>query len=201
MYRVVKRVIDIFGSVFALVIFSPLILVIVVRINREDSGPILYKQVRVGQNGEKFQMLKFRSMVVGAHKMREQIADLNEADGPIFKIQNDPRVTMVGRWMRGHSFDEIPQFFNVLIGEMSLVGPRPALPEEVEKYTPREKSRLIVRPGLTGLWQVSGRSKLTYRQMIDLDLSYIETRGLFLDITILFKTVIQMFDPESNGAY
>lgn len=146
-------------------------------------------------------MWKFRSMVVGAHSLKTEIVDLNETDGPIFKIKDDPRVTNVGKFLRTHSLDEIPQFVNVLQGTMSLVGPRPALPEEVEEYSEKELKRLTVKPGLTGLWQVSGRSNLSYEMMIDLDLTYVRQATIWMDIKILIITVVQMFLPGKSGAY
>ena len=200
-FRVEKKIIDIVGSLIGLLVFSPIMLALSIKIKLEDGGPVFHRQTRVGKNGKTFQMLKFRSMVVGAHLMKDHLMKDNDADGPIFKLKHDPRVTKIGKFMRKHSLDEIPQFVNVLKGEMSLVGPRPALPEEVEQYQRDEKKRLIVLPGLTGLWQVSGRSNLTYQEMIKLDLKYVASKSLLLDVIILFKTVVQMFDTESSGAY
>lgn len=200
-YYVFKRFLDVIGSMVALLIFLPLSLYIAFRIKLEDGGPIIYKQERVGEFGEKFLMLKFRSMIVGAHSLKADVADQSDVDGPIFKIKNDPRVTNVGKFIRAHSLDEIPQFVNVLRGEMSLIGPRPALPEEVAEYTGFELERLTVRPGLSGLWQVSGRSNLKYDQMIALDLKYVQEQSMLLDIKILFLTIIQMVDSKNSGAY
>lgn len=200
-YYVFKRFLDVIGSMVALLIFLPLSLYIAFRIKLEDGGPIIYKQERVGEFGEKFLMLKFRSMIVGAHSLKADVADQSDVDGPIFKIKNDPRVTNVGKFIRAHSLDEIPQFVNVLRGEMSLIGPRPALPEEVAEYTGFELKRLTVRPGLSGLWQVSGRSNLKYDQMIALDLKYVQEQSMLLDIKILFLTIIQMVDSKNSGAY
>ncbi|CUR63283.1 sugar transferase [Leuconostoc gasicomitatum] len=202
MYRkATKRLTDLLGASLALIIFSPLMLILAVQIKILDGGKIIYKQERIGLNGEMFLLYKFRSMVPNAHEMKKELIEINEADGPIFKMHDDPRVTSVGKFMRVHSFDEIPQFINILRGEMSLVGPRPALPEEVSKYSSKEKKRLSVMPGLTGLWQTSGRSNLTYQQMIDLDLCYVTTQSIRLDIKIIFKTVFQMFNVNNNGAY
>lgn len=199
--NVLKRLIDILGALVAIVVFLPISIVIAVKIKKEDGGPIFYTQERVGKDGKLFPMWKFRSMVVGAHSLKTEIVDLNETDGPIFKIKDDPRVTNVGKFLRTHSLDEIPQFVNVLQGTMSLVGPRPALPEEVEEYSEKELKRLTVKPGLTGLWQVSGRSNLSYEMMIDLDLTYVRQATIWMDIKILIITVVQMFLPGKSGAY
>ncbi|WKF84761.1 sugar transferase [Lacticaseibacillus pantheris] len=201
-YRVIKRLMDIIGSCIALVLFSPIILYIVIAIKIEDRGPVLYKQTRVGKDGQEFDLWKFRSMVQGADKIKGDLADQNEIeDGPMFKIKDDPRITKTGRFIRHHSLDEVPQFVNILKGDMSLVGPRPALPKEVAEYSERDMERLQVIPGLTGLWQVSGRSKLTFAQMVDLDLQYIGRRSTWFDMKIIFKTFLQMFDPKDSGAY
>lgn len=199
--NVLKRLIDILGALVAIVVFLPISIVIAVKIKKEDGGPIFYTQERVGKDGKLFPMWKFRSMVVGAHSLKTAIADLNETDGPIFKIKDDPRVTNVGKFLRTHSLDEIPQFVNVLQGTMSLVGPRPALPEEVEEYSEKALKRLTVKPGLTGLWQVSGRSNVSYEMMIDLDLTYVHQATIWMDIKILIITVVQMFLPGKSGAY
>lgn len=199
--NVLKRLIDILGALVAIVVFLPISIVIAVKIKKEDGGPIFYTQERVGKDGKLFPMWKFRSMVVGAHSLKTEIADLNETDGPIFKIKDDPRVTNVGKFLRTHSLDEIPQFVNVLQGTMSLVGPRPALPEEVEEYSEKALKRLTVKPGLTGLWQVSGRSNVSYEMMIDLDLTYVSQATIWMDIKILIITVVQMFLPGKSGAY
>lgn len=199
--NVLKRLIDILGALVAIVVFLPISIVIAVKIKKEDGGPIFYTQERVGKDGKLFPMWKFRSMVVGAHSLKTEIADLNETDGPIFKIKDDPRVTNVGKFLRTHSLDEIPQFVNVLQGTMSLVGPRPALLEEVEEYSEKALKRLTVKPGLTGLWQVSGRSNVSYEMMIDLDLTYVRQATIWMDIKILIITVVQMFLPGKSGAY
>lgn len=199
--NVLKRLIDILGALVAIVVFLPISIVIAVKIKKEDGGPIFYTQERVGKDGKLFPMWKFRSMVVGAHSLKTEIADLNETDGPIFKIKDDPRVTNVGKFLRTHSLDEIPQFVNVLQGTMSLVGPRPALLEEVEEYSEKALKRLTVKPGLTGLWQVSGRSNVSYETMIDLDLTYVRQATIWMDIKILIITVVQMFLPGKSGAY
>lgn len=201
LYQGVKRLIDVVGGIVGLIVFFPITIWIVIRIKLEDGGPVLYKQIRVGKQGELFSMYKFRSMVVGAHSLKGKLVQQNKSDGPIFKIKNDPRITKIGRFIRKHSLDEIPQFINVIQGKMSLVGPRPALPEEVRQYSNYEIKRLETKPGLTGLWQVSGRSNLSFKKMIQLDIMYIDTMSLFVDLKILFKTVTQMFYSNNNGAY
>lgn len=196
-----KRLIDVIGSIVALVVFTPTILVIMLLIKLEDKGPVFYGQTRIGKNGTGFKMWKFRSMRVNAHELRSQMMAQNDADGPMFKIKDDPRVTKIGHFIREKSLDEIPQFFNVLKGEMSLVGPRPSLPEEVMEFDSRERERLNVLPGLTGLWQVSGRNDLSFDDMIALDLEYVKHHSVLWDIKIIFITVAQMFFSKGNGAY
>ena len=196
-----KRLIDVIGSIVALVVFTPMMLVIMLLIKLEDKGPVFYGQTRIGKNGAEFKMWKFRSMRENAHELRSQMMAQNDADGPMFKIKDDPRVTKIGHFIREKSLDEIPQFFNVLKGEMSLVGPRPSLPEEVMEFDSRERERLNVLPGLTGLWQVSGRNDLSFDDMIALDLEYVKHHSVLWDIKIIFITVAQMFFSKGNGAY
>jgi lipopolysaccharide/colanic/teichoic acid biosynthesis glycosyltransferase len=163
------------------------------------NGPIVYKQERIGLDGSKFIMYKFRSMVVDADSLKCELEQVNEQSGPIFKIKKDPRITKVGSILRKTSLDEFPQLLNIIRGEMSLIGPRPALPSEVEKYSDYQKKRLSVKPGCTGLWQVSGRSNLNFDQMLQLDLEYIENYGALTDIKIFFKTFKIILTRE--GAY
>lgn len=196
-----KRLIDVVGSTVALVVFTPTMLVIMLLIKLEDRGPVFYGQTRIGKNGAEFKMWKFRSMIANAHELRSQMMAQNDADGPMFKIKDDPRVTKIGHFIREKSLDEIPQFFNVLKGEMSLVGPRPSLPEEVMEFDSRERERLNVLPGLTGFWQVSGRNDLSFDDMIALDLEYVKHHSVLWDIKIIFITVAQMFFSKGNGAY
>lgn len=196
-----KRLIDVIGSIVALVVFTPTMLVIMLLIKLEDKGPVFYGQTRIGKNGAEFKMWKFRSMRENAHELRSQMMAQNDADGPMFKIKDDPRVTKIGHFIREKSLDEIPQFFNVLKGEMSLVGPRPSLPEEVMEFDSRERERLNVLPGLTGLWQVSGRNDLSFDDMIALDLEYVKHHSVLWDVKIIFITVAQMFFSKGNGAY
>jgi len=187
--RIIKRCIDVVFSSIALILLAPLLLLIAIAIKLDSKGPVIYKQTRIGKDGRKFTFYKFRSMYEGADKMRQQLEHLNEASGPIFKIKNDPRITRVGRFIRKTSLDELPQFFNVLKGEMSIVGPRPPLPCEVEKYTPYQRQRLSVVPGLTCLWQISGRSNIGFDRWVELDLEYIRKQSLWLDFVIILKTI------------
>jgi lipopolysaccharide/colanic/teichoic acid biosynthesis glycosyltransferase len=174
-------------------------LLIAAAIRLETAGPVLFSQVRVGKNGRPFRCYKFRSMVPNADQLRAQMAVLNESSGPLFKIRNDPRLTRVGRFIRRYSLDELPQLINVLRGEMSLIGPRPNLPSEVEQYQDWMTKRLSVCPGLTGLWQVSGRSDLTFDEMVLLDIYYVENWTMGLDLNILLRSVPAVI--QARGAY
>jgi exopolysaccharide biosynthesis polyprenyl glycosylphosphotransferase len=160
-----------------------------IAIKATDRGPIIFSQVRSGRNGRKFRMHKFRSMVVDAEKLKKELEKLNEMDGPVFKIKHDPRITRVGRFIRKTSIDELPQLFNVLFGDMSLVGPRPPLPSEVAQYQPWQRRRLSVKPGITGPWQVSGRNEISFEEWMRMDLDYIDNWSLWLDLRIIFMTV------------
>ena len=184
-----KRVMDIAGGLVGIILFGPLMLATAIAIRFESRGPIMFRQTRAGRNGRKFTMLKFRSMVVDAEEKKAALMHLNEMGGPVFKIKHDPRITRVGRFIRKTSIDELPQFFNIFMGDMSLVGPRPPLPAEVEQYEPWQRRRLSVKPGLTGAWQVSGRNQIDFEEWMQLDLDYIDNWSLWLDIKIIFKTV------------
>jgi exopolysaccharide biosynthesis polyprenyl glycosylphosphotransferase len=197
--RLVKEVVDRLASGAMLTLFSPVLLVIALAIKLNDRGPVIYRQRRVGRDGATFTMFKFRTMISDADKVRGELESDNEAAGPLFKMRKDPRITRVGSLLRRYSLDELPQLFNVLAGKMSLVGPRPPLPEETEQYAPAARRRLLVKPGLTGLWQVSGRSDLTWDQSIRLDLRYVEDWSLALDMVILWKTFRAVLGGE--GAY
>ncbi len=194
-----KRVIDLLGALMGILLGWPFFLLIALAIKLDSPGPVFFSQVRVGQKHRRFKMYKFRSMRVKAEEELDELRDLNEVDGPIFKMRDDPRRTRVGGFLRKTSLDELPQLINVLKGEMSLVGPRPPIPEEVEAYQPWHKKRLAVPPGITGLWQVSGRSELTFDEMVLLDLYYIEHWTPWLDISILLRTVPKVV--AGNGAY
>jgi exopolysaccharide biosynthesis polyprenyl glycosylphosphotransferase len=194
-----KRTSDIVLSLAVLVLLFPLMLLISVAIKLDSPGPVLFKQVRVGRDGRRFVFYKFRSMRQGAEEERPQLADLDETVGPIFKIRRDPRCTRLGRFLRRTSLDELPQLYNVLRGEMSLVGPRPAIPVEVEQYQEWHRKRLEVSPGMTGLWQVSGRSQLTFDEMCLLDIYYLENWSPLLDLKIALKTIPAVL--AGTGAY
>lgn len=199
-YLIAKRIIDIFGSLIGILLFLPIFLTISLLIKLEDrNGSVIFKQRRVGKDGKIFYIYKFRSMVTNAEKLLNQLLDQNETTGAMFKMKDDPRVTRVGHFIRKTSLDELPQLINVLKGEMSLVGPRPPLPREVEKYTDYDKQRLLVTPGCTGLWQVSGRSNVGFEKMVELDLKYIKTRKMTYDLKIILKTLAQLFG--SKNAY
>ncbi|WP_240690541.1 MULTISPECIES: sugar transferase [unclassified Amycolatopsis] len=197
--RLVKEVVDRCGATLLLALFSPVLLAIAVAVKAGDRGPVVYRQRRIGKDGEAFTMLKFRTMVVNAHLIRRDLENANEGAGPLFKMKKDPRVTKVGGMLRRYSLDELPQLFNVVAGRMSLVGPRPPLPEETATYAPAARRRLLVKPGLTGLWQVSGRSDLSWDESIRLDLRYVEDWSLALDLVILWKTFRAVL--AGQGAY
>jgi exopolysaccharide biosynthesis polyprenyl glycosylphosphotransferase len=196
--RLLKNVVDRTFAVLLLTLLCPLLLAIALAV-RLDGGPVLYFQERVGVGGRLFRMVKFRSMVVGADAKRDELAATNDGSGPLFKIHHDPRVTRVGAFLRRYSLDELPQVFNVLTGSMSLVGPRPPLPSEVQTYGVDAQRRLLVRPGMTGLWQVSGRSDLSWEESVRLDLRYVENWSLALDAAILWKTIGAVLG--GRGAY
>jgi lipopolysaccharide/colanic/teichoic acid biosynthesis glycosyltransferase len=199
-YLISKRTIDFLFSLLGIILLSPLFFLTACIIKIENrKGPIFFKQMRAGKDGQLFYMYKFRSMVSNAEDLKVLLINQNEATGPVFKIKHDPRVTKVGRFIRKTSIDELPQLLNVLKGEMSLVGPRPALPDEVEKYTSYERQRLSVTPGLTCYWQVSGRSNISFDRWVELDLKYIEERNFFIDIKLIFKTFFVLFG--SKDAY
>jgi exopolysaccharide biosynthesis polyprenyl glycosylphosphotransferase len=194
-----KRAMDVAVSLFGLILLLPFFLLVALLIKLDSPGPVFFTQIRVGKGENLFACYKFRSMRQGADAEQENLLALNEADGPIFKIRDDPRITRVGRILRRTSLDELPQLFNVLMGHMSLVGPRPAPPSEVQRYQPWHKRRLEVAPGMTGLWQVSGRSELSFDEMVLLDLYYIENWSPVLDLQIALRTVPKMITGQ--GAY
>ncbi|MGH4023611.1 MAG: sugar transferase [Pseudonocardiaceae bacterium] len=196
---ILKAFLDRLGSFLLLFLITPVLLAIALSIKIESDGPVLFRQQRVGKTGEQFWMLKFRSMVVDAEQRRTGLDAVNEAAGPLFKIRRDPRVTKVGSFLRRYSLDELPQLINVLLGDMSLVGPRPPLPAEVEKYGSDARRRLLVKPGLTGLWQVSGRSDLSWEETVQLDLRYVENWSLAMDAVIVWKTAGAVIG--GRGAY
>ncbi|MGQ9482358.1 exopolysaccharide biosynthesis polyprenyl glycosylphosphotransferase [Chloroflexus sp.] len=194
-----KRMLDVTVAVIMIILTSPIMLITALLIKLESPGPVIFKQVRVGKDGEHFYCYKFRSMYVDAEQRLRELQAKNEADGPVFKMKRDPRVTRVGRVIRKLSIDELPQLFNVLKGEMSLVGPRPALPSEVAKYTYEQIGRLHAIPGITGLQQVSGRSDLDFKRWVELDLQYIAEQSIWKDIEILLRTIPAVL--LGRGAY
>ncbi|MCD9024057.1 sugar transferase [Cohnella silvisoli] len=200
MYSFLKRTIDIVGSIFGLILLSPLFAMIAIAIKLEDpKGPVFFHQTRIGKNEKPFRIYKFRSMCTDAEERLRDLLDKNDIAGAMFKMKEDPRITKVGKFIRKTSIDELPQLFNVLRGEMSLVGPRPPSKREVMDYTKYDKKRLSVTPGCTGLWQVSGRNDLSFKEMVELDLAYIEKKCIWFDIKILLRTVIIIIN--SKGAY
>jgi lipopolysaccharide/colanic/teichoic acid biosynthesis glycosyltransferase len=185
-----KRCFDTSMSALALLVLSPLFVLLSILIKLEDGGSVLFSQNRVGQWGREFKMFKFRSMTPDAEQRLGELLVRNEhMDGVTFKIKDDPRLTRVGRWMRKFSLDELPQFFNVLIGDMSLVGPRPPLPREVALYSPADRRRLAAVPGITCFWQIGGRSEIDFSRQVQMDVEYIESQSFWLDLKILLKTV------------
>jgi exopolysaccharide biosynthesis polyprenyl glycosylphosphotransferase len=196
-YLISKRAIDIIGALLGLIVLSVVFLVVAIAIKLEDpKGPVFFGQTRVGKNEKEFKMYKFRSMITDAESRLQDLLKHNETTGAMFKMKNDPRVTKIGRFIRKTSIDELPQLWNVLKGDMSLVGPRPPLPREVEEYTIYDKQRLLVQPGCTGLWQVSGRSTIGFQEMVELDLNYIQKRSILMDLQIILKTVFMLFNSK-----
>ncbi|GGK80585.1 sugar transferase [Ornithinimicrobium pekingense] len=200
-HLVAKNVLDRVMAVLMLLVLSPVLLAVAVAIRLEDGGPVLFRQQRVGREGRAFGMWKFRSMVCDAESQLPRLMSLNDATGPLFKLRADPRVTRTGAFIRKFSLDELPQLLNVLRGEMSLVGPRPPLPREVAEYEASTRRRLLVKPGMTGLWQISGRSDLSWDEAVRLDLYYVENWTPVLDVMILWRTAQVVLRPEHNGAY
>ncbi len=198
-YDGIKRAFDVVCSALALLILSPLFLALILLIRR-DGGPAFYTQVRVGQHGKLFRIYKFRSMCVNADapEMLEKLRAFNEMDGPAFKMKNDPRITPIGRFIRRTSLDELPQLWNILRGDMTFVGPRPALEQEVAQYKPEHHERLLVKQGLTCYWQCSGRNNIGFEEWMKLDIRYVRERGLWTDFKILLKTVPAVL--TGNGA-
>lgn len=197
--RLEKRVMDLVVVMLLFVPASVLMAIIAAAIKLDSRGPVIYSAERIGRGGKPFMMFKFRSMVVGAEEQKDAVRHLNEVEGPIFKVRDDPRVTRVGRFIRRLSLDELPQLFNILNGDMSLVGPRPPLAEEVADYLPWQMKRLSVIGGLTGLWQVSGRSDLDFDELCELDIYYIDNWSLAMDFRILLKTIPAAL--SARGAY
>ncbi len=195
----VKAVFDRALALVILLVAAPLMAAIALAIRLDDGGPVVFSQARVGKDGHGFEVYKFRTMVPDAEERKAELAERSDYHGPLFKMRNDPRLTRAGRWLRRWSLDELPQLFNVLTGDMSLVGPRPALPEEAAMYGDHVRRRLAVKPGMTGLWQVNGRSDLSWDESVRLDLRYVENWSLMLDLQILWKTWAAV--TRGSGAY
>ena len=197
-YVILKRLMDIVCSLAGIIILSPLFLLIAILIKIEDpKGKVFFGQERNGQYPRKFKMLKFRSMVHNAEELLDELQHLNEQTGPAFKIKDDPRITKVGKFIRKTSIDELPQLFNILKGDMSIVGPRPPIPREVEQYDEYQMQRLAVKPGLTCYWQVGGRNSVDFDNWVSLDLKYIQERNLWIDIKLIFKTFFVLFGDDN----
>jgi exopolysaccharide biosynthesis polyprenyl glycosylphosphotransferase len=194
-----KRAFDVVGAALGLVLLAPVLGVVALAVRLDDGGPVLFRQRRVGRGGAPFSICKFRTMCVDAERRLADLRGQHDGAGPLFKLHDDPRVTRVGQFLRRTSLDELPQLWNVLVGEMSLVGPRPALPSEVERYRDFDDRRLLVTPGITGLWQVSGRSDLDWAEGVRLDQYYVENWSFLHDIVILARTVPSVL--RSRGAY
>jgi len=192
-YFIIKTIIDIIGALCGIILLSPVMLVVAILIKIDSKGPVFFAQQRVGKDGREFMMYKFRSMCLDAEFFLDKLKDRNEMSGPMFKIKEDPRVTKVGKFIRKTSIDELPQLFNILKGEMSLVGPRPSLPKEVAGFTPFQKQRLVAKPGLTCYWQIRGRSDVNFEEWMQMDVKYIEERNTWIDLSLIFKTVRVMF--------
>lgn len=195
-YYFFKRTIDIFCSLIGLIVLSPILLAVGIAIKLESKGQIIFSQDRVGKEGKMFKIYKFRSMVVNAEELKEKLSSKNEMSGPMFKIKKDPRVTKVGKFIRKTSIDEFPQLFNILKGEMSLVGPRPSLPKEVMNFEDWMLKRLEVKPGLTCYWQVAGRNDIDFEDWMKLDAKYVDERSTLVDIKLIFKTFLVIFGDE-----
>ncbi len=194
-----KAVFDVTTAVVLSILLSPVLLVLALIVRFSSRGPVIFKQERVGLNGRTFRMLKFRTMVDGAEDRLDELMPLNEGSGPLFKVRDDPRVTRVGRILRRYSLDELPQLWNVIRGDMSIVGPRPPLPSEVERYEPEVRRRLLVKPGVTGPWQISGRSDLSWAEGVRLDLFYVENWSLMGDLLMIWRTLRVVL--RRHGAY
>lgn len=197
-FLIIKRLIDVSVSLIAMIIAAPIMIIVAVMIKLEDpTSPVIFTQERNGVNGKIFKMYKFRSMYTDAEERLKEIQHLNEQTGPVFKIKDDPRITKVGRFIRKTSLDELPQFLNVLKGEMSIVGPRPALPREVAQYNEYQMQRLLVKPGITCIWQVSGRNHISFEQWVEMDIEYIKTRNLMLDLKLILLTIPALFGDKN----
>lgn len=195
-YCFFKRIMDVMCSLIGLIALIPVFVIVMIAIKLESKGPVVFVQKRVGKDGKTFGIYKFRSMVVNAEELKSKLCDKNEMSGPMFKMKEDPRITRVGKFIRKTSIDELPQLINILKGEMSLVGPRPSLPNEVIDFEDWMMQRLNVKPGLTCYWQVSGRNDIGFREWMKLDIKYVEERSMLVDIKLIFKTFFVLFGDE-----
>lgn len=195
-YFRIKRIIDIIGALCGIILMSPVMIVVSIMIKLDSKGPVIFAQNRVGQDGRGFKMYKFRSMCTDAEYLLDKLQDKNEMSGPMFKIKEDPRVTQIGRFIRKTSIDELPQLFNILKGEMSIVGPRPSLPKEVAQFTSFQRLRLIAKPGLTCYWQVRGRSNVSFEEWMEMDVQYLGERSTMVDLGLILKTVGVLFGDK-----
>ncbi|WP_026882566.1 sugar transferase [Clostridium akagii] len=196
-YYFIKRTMDIFFSLIGIILLSPIFIIVCILIRIDSKGPILFSQERVGKGGKHFKMYKFRSMIVNAEELLDKLKDNNEMSGPMFKMREDPRITKIGRFIRKTSIDELPQLFNVLKGQMSLVGPRPNLPSEVAQFHDYHRIKLLAKPGLTCYWQVMGRNEIGFEEWMKLDVKYIEERNTLIDIKLIWKTFFVLFGDEN----
>jgi len=195
-YFIIKKIIDVIGALCGIILLSPVMIVVAIWIKLDSKGPVFFGQNRVGQDGKAFKMYKFRSMCTNAECLLDDLKSKNEMSGPMFKMKADPRITKIGRFIRNTSIDELPQLFNILNGEMSIVGPRPSLPKEVAQFTSFQKQRLIAKPGLTCYWQVRGRSDVSFEEWMEMDIEYLAHRSIFVDIGLIFKTVGVLFGDK-----
>ncbi|MBC7288013.1 MAG: sugar transferase [Armatimonadetes bacterium] len=198
-YLAAKRALDVIGAIAGILMCLPLWVIVAILIKLDSRGPVLFWQTRVGENGRPFRFCKLRTMYVDAEQRKAALAQFNEMGGPVFKMRNDPRITRVGRYLRKYSIDETPQLIHVLLGQMSLVGPRPPLIDEVAKYEPWQTERLSVTPGLTCTWQVSGRNEIPFERWVIMDIDYIRRRNFWLDLVLLLKTIPAVI--SGRGAY
>lgn len=197
LYFLIKRTIDIIGASAGLILFSPIMILIALIIKFDSAGRVLFAQERIGINGKVFRMYKFRSMIENAEDLLDNLRHQNEMSGPMFKMKEDPRITKIGKFIRKTSLDELPQLFNVIKGEMSLVGPRPNLPSEVDKFDDWHRQKLLAKPGLTCYWQVMGRNTIDFEEWMKLDIKYINERNTLVDFILIFKTVFVLFGDHN----
>ncbi|WP_294349313.1 sugar transferase [uncultured Clostridium sp.] len=195
-YSFFKRLFDVILSLMGIILLSPIFIIVIIAIKIDSKGKAFFVQERVGLKGNIFRMYKFRSMVVDAEELKKNLMTQNEMGGPMFKMKEDPRVTRVGRFIRKTSIDELPQLFNVLKGDMSLVGPRPSLPSEVKEFETWMMERLVVKPGITCYWQVSGRNNIDFIDWMKLDIKYVREKNIWIDVKLIFKTVFVLFGDE-----